>query len=206
MKVLLINGSPRPNGCTFTALSEAGRVLNEQGIQTEVFQIGTGPIRGCIACGSCRKLGRCVFDDDKANELAAEIRNSDGIIVGTPVYYAGANGAAVALLNRAFYSGGGFAGKPAAAIVSCRRAGTTATLDELQKFFTISGMPIVSSTYWNMVHGSSPEDVMKDLEGLQTMRNLGRNMAWMLKCIQAGKREGIEFPEQERGNRTNFIR
>ena len=203
MKVLLVNGSSHKNGCTYTALSVVAKALEQDGIETEIFHIGTKPVRGCIACGSCRKLGHCVFTDDPANELSEKMQTADGIVIGSPVYYAGPNGALCALLDRAFYSGSDFAFKPAAAVVSARRSGTTATFDRLNKYFTINQMPVVSSQYWNCVHGHCPEDVMQDLEGLQTMRALGHNMAWMLKNIAAG---GQAHPEPEDRVATNFIR
>lgn len=207
MKVLLLNGSPHPHGCTFTALSEVAKTLEENGVETEILQIGAKPVRGCIACGGCAGKGRCAFGDDIVNTLIEKMEQADGFIVGSPVYYASANGAVECILDRAFYAGGkAFVHKPAAAVASARRAGTTATLDELTKYFTISQMPVVSSTYWPMVHGNKPEDVAKDEEGLQVMRNLGRNMAWLLKCIEAGKQAGVQIPEAERQYRTNFIR
>lgn len=203
MKVLLINGSPHENGCTYTALSEVAKVLETEGIETQIFQIGKKPVRGCIACGACGKLGKCVFDDDPANEMMRLMQEADGIVIGSPVYYAGPNGALCALLDRAFYAGSGFEFKPAAAVVSARRSGTTATFDRLNKYFTINRMPVVSSQYWNGVHGSTPDDVKKDEEGLQTMRTIGYNMAWMLKSIADGKQP---LPTIEPFNRTNFIR
>ena len=207
MKVLLLNGSPHPHGCTFTALSEVAKTLEESGVETEILQIGAKPVRGCIACGGCAGKGRCVFGDDIVNTLIEKMEQADGFIVGSPVYYASANGAVECILDRAFYAGGkAFVHKPAAAVASARRAGTTATLDELTKYFTISQMPVVSSTYWPMVHGGKAEDVAKDEEGLQIMRNLGRNMAWLLKCIEAGRQAGVQVPEAERQYRTNFIR
>ncbi len=207
MKVLLLNGSPHPHGCTFTALSEVAKTLEENGVKAEILQIGAKPVRGCIACGGCAGKGRCAFGDDIVNTLIEKMEQADGFIVGSPVYYASANGAVECILDRAFYAGGkAFVHKPAAAVASARRAGTTATLDELTKYFTISQMPVVSSTYWPMVHGNKPEDVAKDEEGLQVMRNLGRNMAWLLKCIEAGKQAGVQVPEAERQYRTNFIR
>ncbi len=207
MKVLLLNGSPHPHGCTFTALSEVAKTLEENGVETEILQLGNKPVRGCIACGGCAGKGRCVFGDDIVNTLIEKMEQADGFIVGSPVYYASANGAVECILDRAFYAGGeAFVHKPAAAVASARRAGTTATLDELTKYFTISQMPVVSSTYWPMVHGGKAEDVAKDEEGLQIMRNLGRNMAWLLKCIEAGKQAGVQVPEAERQYRTNFIR
>ena len=207
MKVLLINGSPRAKGCTFTALSEVAKTLEEYGIETEIAQIGNQAIRGCIGCGGCAGKGRCVFDDDVTNELIEKMRQADGLVIGSPVYYSSPNGNLISMLDRLFYAGGDFlVHKPAAAVASARRAGTSATLDDLQKYFTIKQMPIVSSTYWNMVHGSCPEDVLKDEEGLQTMRNLGRNMAWLLKCIESGKNNSILPPVAESTSRTNFIR
>lgn len=204
MKVLLINGSPHEKGCTYTALSEIANTLNTQGIQTQIYHIGNKPVRGCIACGACAKLGKCAFDDDPANEMLALMREADGIVIGSPVYYAGPNGALCALLDRAFYaSGGSLSFKPAAAVVSARRSGTTATFDRLNKYFTISRMPIVSSQYWNAVHGFTPDDVKKDEEGLQTMRTLANNMAWMLKNIENGNQP---LPYIEPRKSTNFIK
>jgi multimeric flavodoxin WrbA len=207
LNVLLINGSPHKNGCTFTALSEIAGELENQGIQTRVFHIGTKAIRGCIACGKCREPGYCIGLNDPVNECIDLIKAADGIVVGSPVYYASPNGALLALLDRVFFaSSAAFAYKPAAAIVSCRRGGSTASFDVLNKYFTISNMPIVSSQYWNQVHGHSPEDVRQDLEGLQIMRTLGRNMAWLLKCIETAKAT-IPYPEKEIVQlRTNFIR
>ena len=207
MKVLLLNGSPDPHGCTFMGLSEVAKTLEENGVETEILQLGNKPVRGCIACGGCAGKGRCVFGDDIVNTLIEKMEQADGFIVGSPVYYASANGAVECILDRAFYAGGkAFVHKPAAAVASARRAGTTATLDELTKYFTISQMPVVSSTYWPMVHGGKAEDVAKDEEGLQIMRNLGRNMAWLLKCIEAGRQAGVQVPEAERQYHTNFIR
>lgn len=203
IKVLLINGSPHADGCTFTALSEAAKTLEAEGIETQIFHIGKSPVRGCIACGACGKLGKCAFDDDPANEMLRLMLEADGIIVGSPVYYAGPNGALCALLDRAFYAGGSFAFKPAAAVVSARRSGTTAAFDRLNKYFTINRMPVVSSQYWNGVHGFTPDDVKKDEEGLQTMRTLGHNMTWMLKSIAEGKQP---VPTIEPRKPTNFIR
>lgn len=208
MKVLLINGSPHEKGCTYTALSEVAGVLEQEGIETEIFQIGKNPIRGCIACGGCGRNGdkRCVFDDDVVNRALEKAEIADAYVVGSPVYYASANGALLSLLDRMFYAGKCFAYKPAAAVVSARRAGTTASIDVINKYFSISNMPIVSSKYWTMVHGNTPEEVRQDLEGMQNMRTLGRNMAWMLKCLEAGKKAGITIPEAEMPVRTNFIR
>ena len=204
MKVLLINGSPHATGCTFTALSEVAKALNEQGVETQIYHIGNKPVRGCIACSGCSLGGRCVFDDDAANEIGELMVAADGIVVGSPVYYAGPNGALCALLDRAFYSiGHKLTHKPAAAVVSARRSGTTAAFDRLNKYFAISKMPIVSSQYWNAVHGFTPDDVSKDEEGLQTMRTLGYNMAWMLKSIASGSQP---LPQTEPRKTTNFIK
>lgn len=205
MKVLLINGSPHEHGCTYTALSEAAKSLNENGVDSEIVWIGNKGIHGCIACGGCAKTGKCVFDDG-VNEICEKMNECDGLIVGSPVYYASPNGSLYCLLDRMFGLCKSLAHKPAAAVASARRAGTTATLDGINKYFMIRQMPVVSSTYWNMVHGSCAEDVLKDEEGLQTMRNLGKNMAWMIKCIDAGKKAGIEIPAAETGSKTNFIR
>ena len=205
MKVLVLNGSPRMQ-CTDRALQEVEKVLAQNGIDTVRFNIGSQAITGCTGCLACKKLGKCVIDD-LANQIVAEMRTCDGFIVGSPVYYASANGTVTALLDRMFYSGSAaFAHKPGAAIVSARRAGTTASLDQLTKYFTICQMPVVSSTYWTMVHGSTAADVEQDREGLQIMRNLGKNMAWLLKCIQCGWAHGIPAPMPDKGERTNFIR
>jgi multimeric flavodoxin WrbA len=206
MKVLLINGSPREGGCTFTALSEAAGVLVNKGIETELFQIGKRAVYGCVGCRSCAKLGKCVFGDDPCNALVERARTADGFIIGSPVYYAGANGALCALLDRAFYSGGAaFAGKPGAAVVSCRRGGAGSAFDRLNKYFTINQMPVVSSQYWNAVHGNTPEEVRQDEEGLQIMRTLGANMAWLLQSLAAA-RDKVPLPEKEKRIGTNFIR
>ena len=208
MKVLLLNGSSRPSGCTYTALREVAVSLEVAGIETEILFLGNEPVRDCTACGTCTKVpGKCVFDDDIVNRIIEKARGADGFIFGTPVYYAHPSGRILSVLDRVFYAGkSAFIHKPAAAIASARRAGTTATLDVLQKYFTISQMPVVTSTYWTMVHGKQPEDVLKDEEGLQTMRNLASNMVWMLRCIEAGKAAGIQPPQEEFGARTNFIR
>ena len=208
MKVLMLNGSSRPSGCTYTALREVAVSLKVAGIETEILFLGNEPVRDCTACGTCAKVpGKCVFDDDIVNRIIEKARGADGFIFGTPVYYAHPSGRILSVLDRVFYAGkSAFIHKPAAAIASARRAGTTATLDVLQKYFTISQMPVVTSTYWTMVHGKQPEDVLKDEEGLQTMRNLASNMVWMLRCIEAGKAMGIQPPQAESGARTNFIR
>lgn len=208
MKVLLVNGSPKEKGCTYTALCEVQKELEKNGIETELFNIGTTPVRGCAACGGCAKTnGKCVFSDDVVNKLIDKAKEADGFVFGAPVHYAAPAGAICAVLDRAFYSGGKyFAYKPAAAVVSCRRAGSTASLDVLNKYFLINNMPVVSSQYWNMVHGAKPEDVLKDEEGLQIMRTLGKNMAWLLRCINAGADAGVNIPEKEPRLRTNFIK
>ncbi len=206
MKVLLVNGSPRAAGCTFTALSEVAETLQEEGIGTEIFQLGAKPVQDCIACMKCRELQKCVFDD-VANELIEKAKGADGFVFGTPVYYAHPSGRVQSVLDRAFYAGGyAFACKPGAAVVSARRGGTAASFDVLNKYFGIASMPVVSSTYWNMVYGKTPDEVRQDAEGMQTMRNLGRNMAYLLKCMEAGRAAGIAFPAQENSVRTNFIR
>ena len=211
MKVLLVNGGPHKEGCVYTALSEVAKTLNEEGIETEIFWVGNKPIAGCIACKSCAKNGKCVFDDT-VNEFVEKAKDADGFIFGSPVHYAAATGAITSFMDRVFYSASQagkedrFLFKPAAAVISARRAGTTATYDQLNKYFGINQMPIISSRYWNMVHGSTPDDVRKDEEGMQIMRILGRNMAYYLKCIEAGKEKGIELPKQEKINFTSFIR
>ena len=203
MKVLVINGSPHPKGCTDRALREVEETLNSCGIETERVNVGTKDVRGCIGCGFCREHGRCVFND-LVNETAPKFAEADGLLIGSPVYYAGANGQLLAFLDRLFYSTSGVFTKimkVGAAVVSSRRAGSTSAFDEINKYFTICSMPVVSSTYWNEVHGFTAEDVEADLEGLQTMRNLGRNMAFLIKAINAAK---AEIPAQEYGKFTNF--
>lgn len=209
MKIMLVNGSPRANGCTYTALCEIEQILNEKGIETEIFHIGAEPIRGCTACGRCgrEKLGKCAYDDDCVNTFIEKAKAADGFIFGSPVYFASVAGTMSAFMDRAFYSGkGAFAFKPAAGIVSCRRGGASASFDQLNKYFAISSMPIVGSQYWNSVHGNTPEEVVQDLEGMQTMRTLARNMTWLLRCIEIGKENGIDLPEREPIQRTNFVR
>ena len=197
MKVLLVNGSPNREGCTHTALCEIISVLEKSGVETELYCIGTGPIRGCADCGRCQEIGKCAFDDDICNELAAKIEEADGVVIGSPVYFSGPNGALCALLDRVFFSSmGKFNHKLAASVVSCRRGGASAAFDRLNKYFTISQMHVVSSQYWNSVHGFEPDDVRRDLEGLQIMRTLGNNMAWLLKAIKAGQLP--PQPEKER--------
>ena len=203
MKVLILNGSPRKDGCTARALREVADTLQREGVETETIQVGGRDIRGCLACGACKTTGRCVIDD-LVNEVAPKLAEADGLLVGTPVYYAGANGTIKALLDRLFYSTHfDKTMKVGAAVVSSRRAGGTTAFDEINKFFTISGMPIVSSTYWNEVHGFTAADVEKDLEGLQTMRNLGRNMAFLVKSIRLG-REQYGRPVKEKSFFTSF--
>lgn len=210
MKVVLVNGSPHPLGCTYTALGIVAESLNNEGIETEIFQVGTKPLAGCIACHKCAKTGQCVFND-KVNEFAELAIFADGFVFGSPVHYAAASGAMTSFMDRVFYStfcSGKtvFRLKPGAVLVSARRAGTTATLDQLNKYLTWGEMPVVSSRYWNMVHGHTPEEVMRDEEGIQIMRTLGKNMAWLLKCKEAGLKSGISLPEQEELIITNFIR
>lgn len=208
VKVLLVNGSPRPKGCTFTALAEVAGALEGRGISTEIFQIGTEPLAGCLGCGACRETGRC-FREDAVNVFLEKAVGADGFVFGAPVHFASAAGALTAFLDRAFFAAlgrGALRHKPGAAVVSCRRAGSTAALDQLLKYFCISQMPVVSSQYWNMVHGNTPEEVRQDLEGLQTMRVLGANMAWLLRSIEAGRGAGVPLPEQEPRLMTNFVR
>lgn len=208
MKVLLINGSPKANGCTYTALCEVAKELEKENIETEIFHVGKDPVRGCMACGGCSRepLGKCSFNNDTVNLALEKAKEADGFIFGSPVHYAGASGHITSFLDRFFYAGEGFQYKPGAAVVSCRRGGSTAALDQLNKYFTISNMPVVSSQYWNMVHGTTPDEVKQDLEGMQIMRTLGKNMAWLLKCIHAGKEAGVSMPEKETRAVTNFIR
>ena len=210
MKVLLVNGSPHKKGCTWTALSEVAKTLKKERIETEIFWIGIKPLSGCTACKSCAKNGRCMFDDT-VNEFLDLAEGADGFIFGSPVHFAAASGAVTSFMDRVFYTNlqsgrQTFYLKPAAAVISARRAGTTATFDQLNKYFTVSEMPVISSRYWNMVHGAQPADVTRDLEGLQTMRILARNMAFFLKCKEAGIRAGVQLPVQETKVFTNFIR
>lgn len=210
MKVLLVNGSPHEKGCTYTALKEISDTLNSEGIETDLYYIGTEPVAPCKACRACAKLGRCVVND-RVNEFVEYARNFDGYVFGSPVHYASASGVIVPFLDRAFFvdfmSGhNSFVLKPASAIVSARRAGTTATLDQLNKYFQITQMPVISGRYWNMVHGATPEEVLKDEEGMQNMRILARNMAYFLKCKDLATKAGLELPKQEETVYTNFIR
>ena len=211
MKVLLVNGSPHEKGCTYTALSEVAATLNEEGIDTEIFWIGNKPIGGCIACHSCDKRGKCVFDD-AVNVCLEKCAGVEGFVFGTPVHFSAASGNMTAFMDRLFYAenrGRGnrdFYLKPAAAVISARRAGTTAAFDQMIKYFSIQEMPMVSSRYWNMVHGTNPEEVRQDGEGLQVMRILARNMAYMIRCFAVGRENGVPMPERETRIRTNFIR
>ena len=206
MKVLLINGSPHKEGATYRALREVEETLKSQGIDTKIFWIGNEPIAGCIGCGACVKTGKC-FRNDCVNEVVAMAEDYDGFIFGSAVHYAAATGALSSFMDRLFYGKGKlFYNKPAAAVVSCRRGGASAAFDEINKYFTISSMPVVSSQYWNQVHGQNAMEVEQDLEGLQTMRTLGMNMAYLLKCIEAGQKAGVKIPEKEPVIRTNFIR
>lgn len=207
MKVLLFNGSSNANGCTFTALNEIAKTINELGIETENLQIGTKPLRDCIGCNKCNNVNRCIFNDDIVNGWIEKVKLADGYIFGTPVYYAHPTGRILSAMDRLFYAAGNyFTHKPGAVIASARRGGTTATLDAIYKYFCLEQMPVVSSTYWNMVHGNTPAETLQDSEGMQTMRNLGRNMAWLLKCIDAGQRLDIKLPTAEKQAQTNFIR
>ena len=203
-KVLLLNGSPHINGCTATALAEMIGIFETEGIETELIQVGSRNIRGCTGCGKCDELGKCIFDD-LVNEVAQKLEQADGLVVGSPVYYGSPNGTIIAFMDRLFYSSGNISKqmKVGAAVVSCRRGGNTASFDVLNKYFTISGMPVASSTYWNQVHGFSAADVKKDLEGLQTMRNLARNMSFMIKAISEAKGK-ISWPEEEDSAFTSF--
>ena len=207
MRILLVNGSPHEHGCTDAALREAASAVEAEGLETECFWIGTKPVNGCIGCRRCRD-GHCAFGaEDGVNALIDRINACDGVIFGSPVHFAGPAGNLHSMLDRVFYAKRSFAGKPGAAVLSCRRSGGTASFDVLNKYFTISAMPIVSSRYWNVVHGNTPEEVRRDEEGMQVMRTLGRNMAWLVKCIEAGKQAGVGFPPpEERFAFTNFIR
>ena len=206
MKVLVLNGSSHINGTTMAALTEVGKALEEDGIEYEIFQIGGGPVADCLGCGQCTENG-CIFSDDAVNAFVAKAKEADGYIFGTPVYYAHPSGRIQSFLDRVFYSSGKhFAHKPGASVAVARRGGTATTFDVLNKYFGITQMITVGSTYWNQVHGRNAEDAAKDLEGMQTMRNLGHNMAWVLKCLEAGKEKGLVPPTADRSNQTNFIR
>lgn len=210
MSVVLVNGSAHKVGCTYTSLCEVAKELNKAGIKTTIFQLGNKPIAGCIGCNACYGKGRCItFPNDKVNEFLdlCQKNKFDGYVFGSPVHYAHPSGAITSFLDRTFYSSDKslFCGKLGAAVVNCRRGGATASFDMLNKYFTITNMPIVSSQYWNQTHGFVPDDVMKDLEGLQTMRTLGRNMAWLIKCIKLGEKHGVTFPPLEPIVMTNFM-
>ncbi len=206
MKVLLINGSPNEKGCTNRALTEVAETLQKEGVESEILWLGKKPVAGCIACGHCKKEGLCVFDD-LVNSVVRRLDSFDALIVGSPVYYAGPSGQVMAFLDRLFYTAGRrMAGKLGAAVVSCRRGGASAAFDRLNKYFMMNCMPVVSSQYWNQVHGNTPEEVEQDEEGLQTMRTLAKETAWLLKNIEAGRAQGIPRPAPEPRLRTNFIR
>lgn len=206
MKVLLVNGSPHKEGATYTALNEVAQALNNNGVETEIMWLGVEPIAGCIGCNNCIKTGKC-FRDDIVNEFLDKMDEFDGFVFGSAVHFAASSGALSSFMDRAFYGRGvRFAFKPAAAVVSCRRGGATAAFDEINKYFTISNMPIVSAQYWNQIHGNNAEEAKQDLEGMQTMRTLGNNMAYLLKCLDAGAKSGVEKPEIEPKVKTNFIR
>lgn len=206
MKVLLVNGSPHKEGATFTALSEVARALEENGITSEIMWLGVNPIPGCIGCGTCLKTGKC-FRNDIVNDFLEKMDEYDGFVFGSAVHFAASSGALSSFMDRVFYGRGSrFAFKPAAAVVSCRRGGATAAFDEINKYFSISQMPIVSSQYWNQIHGNNAEEAKQDLEGIQTMRVLGNNMAFLLKCLEVGSKNGVEKPEIESKVKTNFIR
>lgn len=205
MKVLLINGSPHENGTTYRALSEVAKEINNNGLETEILCVGKENVSGCVVCGGCAKTGRCV-KNDIVNVIIDKIEKADGVIIGSPVYYASLNGTLKAILDRVFFGKKNFAFKVAAAVAVARRAGTTATLDIINKYFMISNMPVVSSQYWNMVFGSNGTQAEEDFEGLQTMRTLGKNISWLIKCINLGKENGVVPPEIEQKIKTNFVK
>ncbi len=206
MKVLMLNGSAHQNGNTYQALEVIGKQLNEEGIEYEIFQIGAGPVRDCIGCGKCNENG-CVFTDDEVNAFIAKAKEADGLVFGTPVYYAHPSGRILSFLDRVFYSSGrAFAYKPGAALAIARRGGTTASFDVMNKYFGISQMPVAGSTYWNVAHGRKMGEVMMDAEGVETMQNLAKNLAWMIKCFDAGKKAGIALPATKKEAWTHFVR
>lgn len=209
LKVLLVNGSPHKEGCVFTALTEIATTLKDEGVDSTLFWVGNQPVAGCIGCGACVGKRRC-FRNDRVNEFVEMMNDYDGFVFGTPVHYAAASGAMASFLDRVFFidefNGDHFAGKPAAAIATCRRSGGTAALDQMNKYMTDCNMPVVPSQYWNVVHGNTPDEIRRDTEGLQTMHVLARNMAWLLKCIALGREHGIGFPAHEQHTMTNFIR
>lgn len=205
MKVLLVNGSPHEKGCTYTALNEVSSSLVQNNIDTEIIWLGTEPIAGCIGCNVCINSGKC-FRNDIVNLFLDKVSDSDGFVFGTPVHFASASGSLTSFMDRAFYGRRNlFEHKPAATVVSCRRGGATGAFEQINKYFSMNNMPIVTSQYWNQVHGTTPDEVKKDLEGMQTMRTLGNNMAWLLKCIDTAKKSGISYPQNEDIVKTNFI-
>lgn len=207
MKVLLVNGSPHKNGCTQTALEEVATQLNQEGIETEFFWLGVKPIMGCVGCGRCSASKRCWYENDPVNAFLEKVNTSDAFVFGTPIHFASPSGAIKSFMDRAFCSKLAlYANKPAAAIVSCRRGGAQGGFEDLNRYFTIANMPVVSSEYWNEVHGNTADEVKQDMEGMQVMRQLGRNMAWLLHCIEAGRKAGIALPVHEEKIKTNFIR
>ena len=206
MKVLLVNGGPHEKGCTYTALEEVSKTLQKNGIETEIIWLGVNPIAGCIGCNACLKTGKC-FRNDIVNDFIEKSKEADGFVFGTPVHFASSAGSLTSFMDRVFYGRGNlFKNKPACCVVSCRRGGATATFDQINKYFSICNMPIVTSQYWNQVHGTNPDEVRRDEEGMQTMRTLGNNMAWLLKCIDVAKKNGVEYPENEKAVKTNFVR
>lgn len=206
MKVMLFNGSPKAKGCTYTVLAEVAKTLEENGVETEILHIGGHITAGCKGCGYCGKTGKCITED-VLNEVMDKVKQADGYVFGSPVHYAAASGDMTSFLDRLFIScGSAMAYKPGCAVCTCRRGGATAAFEQMNKYFTINNMPIVSSNYWNMAHGNTPEEVVKDEEGMQIMRGLGRNMAWILKCIEAGKANGVPEPDKEAKIKTNYIR
>ncbi len=205
MKVLMINGSPHKEGTTYRALKEIADTLSKNGVESQIINVGNEVVAGCSACRGCMNVGKCV-KGDIVNDVIKMMEDADGLVVGSPVYYAGLNGTLKCFLDRLFYAGNCFDGKPACAIAVARRAGTTATVDMINKYFMIKNMPVVSSQYWNMVFGSNGEQAEKDEEGMQTMRTLGNNMAWLVKAIDCAKKNGIDIPKREVGVRTNFIK
>ncbi|MGI6204934.1 MAG: flavodoxin family protein [Anaerovoracaceae bacterium] len=212
MKVLLVNGSSHKSGTTMRALSEMAGIFEKEGVETEVIQTGAAPLADCLQCGKCYKLGKCVIEGDGVNEFVEKAAGADGFVFGTPVYFAHPSGRVLSFLDRAFYSSCGeeaykpFKFKPAAAIAVARRGGTTASLDVMNKYFGIAQMPVAGSTYWNMTHGMTAEDAEEDPEGLQTLRNLARNMIWMMRCFEEGRKNGVPYPETEHRYMTNFVR
>ncbi len=206
MKVLMLNGSPHENGTTKRALMEVQKTLSENGVESEILTVGNKRVAGCMACGACSKTGKCVYDDELIINIVKKIEEADGVVIGSPVYYASINGTLKAILDRVFYSKKSFANKVGASVVVARRAGTTATFDIINKYFAISNMPIVTSNYWNNVHGNNASQAELDLEGLQTMRILGQNMAWLIKCIKKGVECGIDAPILEEKIKTNFVK